>query len=284
MYEAFFGLRELPFALTPDPRFLWLSETHQEGLATLYYGISRRKGFILLTGEVGAGKTTLLRTTLHHLAQDVNVALVMNTADIGSVDLLKLVVAEYGLKGRFETKADYIIALNQFLLEQLRRGLNTVLIIDEAQNLQVQALEEVRLLSNLETEREKLLQIVLTGQPELLGKLADPSLRQLRQRIALEHHVDSLRASEIEAYLEHRVQTAGGRYDDLFAPGSERVFFEFSQGCPRLVNLLGDRTLLSAYAQQVRRVPVALLEQKAKEMVAARSRGTASAPEPGEGI
>jgi general secretion pathway protein A len=270
MYEAFFGLRELPFALTPDPRFLWLSETHQEGLATLYYGISRRKGFILLTGEVGAGKTTLLRTTLHHLSEDINVALVMNTADIGSLDLLKLVVAEYGLQGRFETKADYIIALNQFLLEQLRRGLNTVLIIDEAQNLQVQALEEVRLLSNLETEREKLLQIVLTGQPELLSKLADPSLRQLRQRIALEHHVDSLRAAELPAYLEHRVQTAGGRYDDLFAPGSERVFFEFSQGCPRLVNLLGDRTLLAAYSQQVRRVPVALLEQKAKELVTSR--------------
>ena len=271
MYESFFGLRELPFALTPDPRFLWLSETHQEGLATLYYGISRRKGFVLLTGEVGAGKTTLLRTTLHHLGDQANVALVMNTADIGSLDLLKLVVAEFGLRGRFETKADYIIALNRFLLEQMRRGQNTVLIIDEAQNLEVQALEEVRLLSNLETEREKLLQIVLTGQPELLRKLGEPSLRQLRQRIALEHHVEALRESEVTPYLEHRIETAGGRYANLFSPGGERVFFEFSKGCPRLVNLLGDRTLLAGYAQQVRPIPVALLEQKAKELGEARA-------------
>jgi general secretion pathway protein A len=276
MYEAFFGLRELPFALTPDPRFLWMSDTHQEGLATLYYGISRRKGFILLTGEVGAGKTTLLRTTLHHLDQDVNVALLMNTADLDPVDLLKLIVAEFGLRGRFETKADYIIALNQFLLEQLRRGQNTVLVIDEAQNLQLRALEEVRLLSNLETETEKLLQIVLTGQPELLDKLAEPSLRQLRQRIALEHHVDSLLASEITPYLEHRISAAGGQFEHIFARGVEDVFFDFSQGCPRLVNLLGDRSLLAAYAQQLRPVPIGLVEQKAKELAASR------APRPGE--
>jgi general secretion pathway protein A len=271
MYEAFYGLREIPFALTPDPRFLWLSETHQEGLATLYYGISRRKGFVLLTGDVGTGKTTLLRTTLHQLSEDVNVALVMNTADIGSIDLLKLVAAEYGLRGRFETKADYIIALNTFLLDRLRDGLNTVLIIDEAQNLGPDLLEEVRLLSNLETDTEKLLQIVLTGQPELLRKLGEPSLRQLRQRIALEHHVEALRESEIPSYLEHRIETAGGRYADLFAPGSERVFFSFSNGCPRLLNLLGDRALLAGYAQQLRRIPVALLEKKAKELEEARA-------------
>jgi general secretion pathway protein A len=135
----------------------------------------------------------------------------------------------------------------------------------------MKALEEVRLLSNLETEREKLLQIVLTGQPELLRKLSEPSLRQLRQRMALEHHVDSLRSHEIGPYLEHRVEAAGGRLEQLFAPGVEPVFYEFSEGCPRLVNLLGDRVLLSAYAQHVRPVPVALLEQKAKEMMKARS-------------
>jgi len=271
MYEAFFGLRELPFALTPDPRFLWMSETHQEGLATLYYGITRRKGFILLTGEVGAGKTTLLRTTLHHLEQDVNVALVMNTADLDPIDLLKLIAAEFGLKGRFDTKADYIIALNKFLLDQLRRGQNTVLIIDEAQNLELAALEEVRLLSNLETETEKLLQIVLTGQPELLPKLAEASLRQLRQRIALEHHVDSLLASEVTAYLEHRITTAGGELAQIFSPGAEDIFYDFSQGCPRLVNLLADRALLGAYSQQLRPVPNALLDQKAKELDASRA-------------
>jgi len=281
MYEAFFDLQELPFSLSPDPRFLWPSETHQEGLATLYYGITRRKGFMLLTGEVGAGKTTLLRATLESLPEEINVALVMNTADLTPLDLLKLIAAEYGIRGPFETKADYIIALNAFLLERLRDGLNTVLIIDEAQNLEMKALEEVRLLSNLETETEKLLQIVLTGQPELLRKLAEPSLRQLRQRIALEHHVDSLRPQEIGPYLEHRIAAAGGQFEQLFSPGSESVFYEFSDGCPRLVNLLADRVLLSGYAQHVRPVPLALLEQRAKEMMAARS---APAPEPSEQV
>jgi len=270
MYEAFFGLRELPFNLTPDPRFLWPSETHQEGLATLYYGITRRKGFVLLTGEVGAGKTTLLRATLERLARDIEVALVLNTADLCGLDLLKLISAEFRLEGNFRTKADYIIALNYFLLERLRGGLNTVVIIDEAQNLAPAALEEVRLLSNLETEREKLLQIVLTGQPELLRKLSDPSLRQLRQRIALEHHVIALRPQEVLAYLEHRVETAGGHYPEVFAPGVEQVFFDFSRGCPRLVNLLGDRVLLSAFAKQIRPIPPVLVEHKAKEIVESR--------------
>ncbi|MBW2269975.1 MAG: AAA family ATPase [Deltaproteobacteria bacterium] len=270
MYEHFFGLDEIPFSLTPDPRFLWPSETHQEGLASLYYGITRRKGFILLTGEVGAGKTTLLRATLARLKREIDVALVINTADMEPVDLLKLVVTEFRLTGNFASKADYIIALNNFLLERLRMGLNTVLIIDEAQNLGTKALEEVRLLSNLETETEKLLQIVLTGQPELLRKLADPALRQLRQRIALEHHVETLRPNEIAPYLEHRIATAGGRIENIFAPGVEPVFYDFSQGCPRLVNLLGDRVLLAAFAQDIRPVPVALVEQKAKSMLEAQ--------------
>lgn len=275
MYEKFFGLNETPFSLTPDPRYLWPSETHQEGLASLYYGITRRKGFILLTGEVGAGKTTLLRAILSSLEQEIDFALVINTADMEPVDLLKLVAAEFRLTGNFASKADYIIALNNFLLDRLRMGLNTVLIIDEAQNLETKALEEVRMLSNLETETEKLLQIVLTGQPELLHKLADPRLRQLRQRIALEHHVESLRPNEIQPYLAHRISTAGGNVDEIFAPGSDLAFYEFSKGCPRLVNLLGDRVLLAAFSNQIRPVPVAFVEQKAKSMSEARNAGPA---------
>ena len=247
MYEAFFSLRELPFALTPDPRFLWMSETHQEGLAMLYYGISRRKGFILLTGEVGAGKTTLLRTTLHHLEQDVNVALLMNTSDLDPVDLLKLIVAEFGLRGRFETKADYIIALNQFLLERLEHGLNTLLIIDEAQNLDGNMLEQVRLLSNLETNTQKLIQIVLTGQPELLALLSTPEMSPLRQRIALEHHVRPLREEEVGPYLVTVVLWAWG--EPLLHPQlPEAVRIATRHGVPVLVSTngqnLGDQKVL----------------------------------------
>jgi general secretion pathway protein A len=278
MYEEFFGLREAPFSLTPDPRFLWLSETHEEGLATLLYGITRRKGFILLTGEVGAGKTTLLRAVLQELDQDVDVALVMNTADLDPLDLFKLVAAEFQLRGVFHTKADYIVALNRLLLERLTHGLNTVLIIDEAQNLSAATLEEVRLLSNLETESEKLLQIVLTGQPELLDQLSSPNLRQLRQRIALEHHVGSLHPGDVRPYLQHRVEAAGGQMEAVFAPGAEEVFYDFSGGCPRLINLLGDRALLSGFAQKIRPIPVSLLQQKAKEISSSRVAPGGSGP------
>jgi general secretion pathway protein A len=271
MYEAFFGLRELPFSLTPDPRFLWLSETHEEGLAALYYGITRRKGFILLTGEVGAGKTTLLRAVLERLPPETETALILNTAGIGSIDLLKLIVTEYGLNPPAVLKADYLIALNKFLLGRLQRGHNTVLVIDEAQNLGAEALEEVRLLSNLETDSEKLLQIVLTGQPELLDKLADPSLRQLRQRIAIEHHVDALRPDEVHAYLCHRIEVAGGKYEEVFESGLEPLFYAASLGCPRVLSLLADRALLAAYSRQVKPVSHEIVEAKARQIAAKRT-------------
>ncbi len=273
MYESFFGFREPAFSLAPDPRFLWPSETHEEGLAALVYGIARRKGFMLLTGEVGTGKTTLLRAALDRIPSDTETALVMNTADLSPLDLLKLVAVEFRLEGPFDSKVDYIIALNRFLLEQLRAGMNTVLIIDEAQNLDPILLEEVRLLSNLETDTEKLLQIVLTGQPELRQKLAHPSLRQLRQRVAIEHHIQPLGPGDVMHYLAHRIHVAGGRFEDVFAPGAESTFYHFSGGCPRLLSLLADRVLLSAFARQIRPIPPALVEAKAKEMVAARTEG-----------
>jgi general secretion pathway protein A len=273
MYESFFGLREPAFSLAPDPRFLWLSETHEEGLAVLSYGITRRKGFMLLTGEVGTGKTTLLRAALDQIPADTEVALVMNTAGLTPVDLLRLVAAEFRLGGPLESKVDYIIALNRFLLEQLEGGRNTVLIIDEAQNLDAELLEEVRLLSNLETDTEKLLQIVLTGQPELRQKLADPSLRQLRQRVAIEHHVQPLGRDEVVSYLRHRIEVAGGLYEEVFQPGVETPFFEFSGGCPRLMSLLADRVLLSAFGKEIRPIPPALVEEKAKAMAESRFAG-----------
>jgi len=276
MYESFFGLRELPFSLTPDPRFLWMSETHEEGLATLVYGITRQKGFLLLTGEVGTGKTTLLRAALRQLPRDTDTALIINTIGLTPLDLLKLIAAEFGIEGRLESTADYLIAINRILLERLRTGRNTVLIIDEAQNLDAATLEEVRLLSNLETDTAKLMQIVLTGQPELIRKLASPALRQLRQRIAIEHHIDPLTSEQIRPYLAHRIDIAGGRFEEIFAPGVDAVFYWFSQGCPRLINLLADRVLLSAYSKQIMPISPDFVELKAKSMSASRAAGLAT--------
>jgi general secretion pathway protein A len=270
MYESFFGLKEPPFSLTPDPRFLWLSETHEEGLASLYYGIVRRKGFVLLTGEVGAGKTTLLRAVLDRLPPDTETALILNTADLRPLDLLKLIATEYGLDPSGADKSDLLISLNRFLLGRLKRRLNTVLVIDEAQNLDVAALEEVRLLSNLETDTEKLLQIVLTGQPELLTKLGEASMRQLRQRIAIEHHVESLQPGEVGHYLRYRIEVAGGKYEEVFEGGMEPIFYAASLGCPRLISLLADRSMLAAYSRQMRPIERSIVERKAEQVAALR--------------
>lgn len=273
MYESFFGLSEPAFALSPDPRFLWLSETHEEGLALLCYGIEARKGFLLLTGEVGTGKTTLLRAALERSAEEAEIALVLNTAGLDPIDLYKLIHRELAIRTRGPDKSDYLISLNRYLLQQLANRRNVVLIIDEAQNLGLPLLEEIRLLSNLETDSEKLIQIVLTGQPELLQQLASPALRPLRQRIALEHHVESLARREILPYLQHRIGVAGGRFEEIFMPGVEDVFHAFSRGAPRLVNLLADRVLLAAFAKGVRPIPVALVEEKAKSMAEKAGRG-----------
>lgn len=281
MYESFFGLSEPAFALTPDPRFLWLSETHEEGLGVLCYGIESRKGFLLLTGEVGTGKTTLLRAALEQLPGDVDTALILNTAGLGTLDLYKLIHRELGIVSRGESKADHLISLNQYLLQRLVDGRNVVLIIDEAQNLGPELLEEVRLLSNLETDTHKLLQIVLTGQPELLQQLASPELRPLRQRIALEHHVQSLTLEEVRGYLEHRIRVAGGRFEEIFPDGVEEVFHAVSRGAPRLVNVLADRVLIAAFGKALRPVPFALVEQKAKAIAEAAGRDVHPMREPG---
>ena len=261
MYESFFGLRELPFSLTPDPRFLWLSDTHEEGLATLVYGITRHKGFLLLTGEVGTGKTTLLRAALRELPRDTDTALIINTIGLTPLDLLKLIAAEFGIEGRFETTADYLIAINRMLLERLRTGRNTVLIIDEAQNLDSATLEEIRLLSNLETDTAKLMQIVLTGQPELIRKLSSPSLRQLRQRIAIEHHMSPLTEAQVRPYLAHRIDETLGfmaacgmtsattpqiRETDFYT-SHEALLLPYEQALTRIDSTSGDWYATSAH-------------------------------------
>jgi len=266
MYEAFFGLRDPAFYLGPDPRFLWLSETHEEGLASLYYGITSRSGFILLTGEAGAGKTTLLRALFDRLPADTVTALVFNTADIVPGDLLKLILADLGVPQQGDSKADQLIALHDFLLRQFEREKNVVVVIDEAQNLTLKTLEEVRLLSNFETDTRKLMQLVLAGQPELSNQLARPELRQLRQRIAVEHHVDFLSHDEIGDYLRHRIDVAGGSFEACFEPGAEEIFSNATQGCPRLISLLAHKSLLAAYSKQIRPVPREILVAKARHI------------------
>jgi general secretion pathway protein A len=266
MYESFFGLREPAFSLSPDPRFLWASETHQEGLSLLQYGISQRKGFLLLTGEIGTGKTTLLHAALERLPAGTETAIITNTASLGRLDVLKLVAREFGIRDmNLESKADYVVAVTDYLFKRLAAGLNTVLIVDEAQNLDGDGLEEVRLLSNIESPSQKSLQIVLIGQPELRTTLASPRMRPLRQRIAWAHHIDAIAAHEVRAYLGHRIEVAGGRFEEVFAPGVEPIFAAFSSGCPRLLNILADRALLAAFAKQVRPVPPELVERKADE-------------------
>ena len=274
MYERYFCLPEPAFAPTPDPRFLWLSETHEEGLAALRYGIARQAGFVLLTGGVGAGKTTLLRAALRSVSSGAGdtaaTALVVSTAGLTALDLLKLVAAEYRL-GVGPNGTDLAVALKAFLFERHRSARHTVLVIDEAQNLLPGVLEQVRLLSNLEAETDGLLQVVLTGPPELREKLASPGLRQLRQRIAVDHHVDPLQPGEIGPYLRHRIEVAGGRYEEIFVPDADRAFAAFCCGCPRLINLLADRVLLAAYARRQRPISAAFVERKARELAAARA-------------
>ena len=271
MYESFFGLREAPFSLNPDPRFLWLSETHREGLAALSYGLAAGSGFILLTGGIGVGKTTLLRAALARVPAHFETALITNTAGLSDFDLLKLSAAEFGIREPLRDRADCIVALKSFLLDRARAGMRAILIVDEAQNLGPATLEQVRLLSNLETEQEKLVQIVLSGQPELRRRLTEPELQPLAQRIVIEHHVEPLHPDEMRCYLEYRIGVAGGHYGDVFEPGGEPTFFAFSVGCPRLISVLADRALLLAYSRGVRPVPVDIVETKAKELDAARS-------------
>jgi general secretion pathway protein A len=274
MYERYFHLPQPAFSPTPDPRFLWLSETHEEGLAALRYGIARRKGFILLTGGIGAGKTTLLRAVLRGISEGAGAAaatLVVSMAGLSSPELLKLIAAELGLRVGPNGAADLFTALRALLLARHRSGRQTVLIVDEAQNLLPGALEQLGQLSNPEAGAEEPLQVVLTGPPELRDKLAQPGLRQLRRQIAVDYHVDPLQPGEIGSYLRHRIEVAGGSYEEVFESGADLAFAAFCYGCPRLINLLADRVLLAAYARRQRPVSGAFVERKARELAAARA-------------
>lgn len=269
MYTAFYGLREKPFALSPDPRFLYLAGSHREALAHLLYGIEQGEGFISVTGEVGTGKTTLCRTLLERLEGEIEVAFLFNPSRT-ALELLQSICAEFGLPAEGLARRSLMAQLNGFLLEKKREGRRVLLIIDEAQTLSESTLEQVRLLSNLETSREKLIQILLLGQPELDRKLDERGLRQLRQRISVRWELAPLAASETRAYVRHRIAVAAGEPKDLFSDAALSEVHRRTGGIPRLVNQLCDRTLLGGYASRAAMIGPSLVRAAAKEIPDAR--------------
>ncbi len=267
MYCNFFGLNEKPFSITPDPRYLFLSERHGEALAHLVYGVTESGGFIQLTGEVGTGKTTLCRTLLlNRVPSNADVAVVLNP-QLSPLEFLEAICEELGIKvpKRNESIKALIDALNRHLLAAHADGRRTILVVDEAQNLAPEVLEEVRLLTNLETSKQKLLQIILIGQPELRELLARNDLRQLTQRITGRYHLEPLSAEETGQYIEHRLKVAGA-LGEVFDASAKRTVFRLSQGVPRLINVICDRALLGAYSQGSRLVSRRLVRRAAAEI------------------
>jgi general secretion pathway protein A len=267
MYEAFFGLRENPFTLSPDPRYLYLSPQHQEAINCLVYGIAERKGFMVVTGGIGTGKTMLCRTLLAGLDENTVSALIFNPA-LSDIELLKTINQEFGIRlvGR-GTKKRYLDALNTFLMSNFAAGKNAVLMIDEAQNLSHNVLEQVRMLSNLETVREKLIQIILLGQPELRRLLALPSLRQLNERITVRYDLKPLAREDIRGYIEHRMGKAGSdKGSSAFTAGSYDAIYRLSRGIPRRINAICDRALLIAYGRDLRTIDRRLVRAAVRDI------------------
>lgn len=249
MYSSFFGFKEKPFTITPNPRFIFLSKNHKEAFAHLLYGIDTHAGFIELTGEVGTGKTTVLRSLLNQLDSDTyRTALIFNPS-LSAIELLQNINHEYGIPCEVQNNSPLLHSLNHFLLQQNAEGRTVVLVIDEAQNLDPQVLEQIRLISNLETEKDKLIQIVLVGQPELREKLKKSELRQLSQRITVRYHLCPLDFNDTKEYIEHRLEVAAGQNLELFSPGALKQIFRCSGGLPRLINVICDRALLIAYTK-----------------------------------
>jgi general secretion pathway protein A len=246
MYKDFYGLREYPFNMTPDPQFLFLSRNHRVALDVLRFGIKERKGFIVITGEIGAGKTTVCRSLLRSLDSHTKTALILNPS-LSDSQMLRAICDEFKLQPARTTKKDLYDTLNAFLLRELAANHNVVLIVDEAQNLRPKALEQVRLLSNFETEKEKLLQIILVGQPELARLLQRDDLVQLKQRVALRHHIPPLAWEEIGEYIQHRLEVAGCDGRIRWTDGALLLIRRYSRGVPRLINVLCDKALLAAY-------------------------------------
>jgi general secretion pathway protein A len=242
-------LHEYPFNMTPDPQFLFLSDNHRVALDVLRFGIRERKGFIVITGEIGAGKTTVCRALLRSLDTNTKTALILNPT-LSDSQILRAITDEFRLQPAKTTRKDLYDTINAFLVRELAANHNVALIVDEAQNLKPAVLEQIRLLSNLETEKEKLLQIILVGQPELNDLLKRDDLRQLKQRIALRHHIAPLAWEEVGQYIRHRIEVAGGDGRIQWTDGALLLIRRYSRGVPRLINVICDKALLAGYVSE----------------------------------
>jgi putative secretion ATPase (PEP-CTERM system associated) len=265
MYERFYNLRERPFALSPDPAYLYRSRVHGEALDAIRYGVESRAGFIVVTGEIGAGKTTLLQTLLQRLDERTVVARVVNTT-LDPRELLEAIMLDFGLDTTGRSKPALLRDLGQFLVQQRSAGRRPLLVIDEAQNLSAQALEEVRLLSNMETERSKLLQILLAGQPNLRETIASPELEQFRQRVAVSYHLMPLDAADTAAYINYRLERAAIGMPLRFPPDAAALVHRRSQGVPRIINVICDAALVFGYAEERHQVDLPLVQEVLVEL------------------
>jgi len=267
MYKSFYNLKRNPFEITPDPSFLFPTTRHNEALASLYYGVTSHRGFVVLTGEVGTGKTLILRSLLGLLQRrDVAFALIFNPA-LSPLEFMRYIARDFGLSVGDKAKDELIHMLNGFLLQRHQKGLTTILVVDEAHHLSSQILEEVRLLTNLETSQQKLLQIVLAGQPELDFKLDSHELRQLKQRIALRCHLDPLNVNETREYMRRRLQIAGagGAVQIFSGPATESVY-SHSKGIPRVINTICENALLSGYARHATTITSEIIDDVARDL------------------
>ncbi len=264
MYEKFYGFSEKPFNTTPDSKFFFASSKHTEALNSLIYAINERKGFVVITGEIGAGKTTVSRTLLNKIDGNTKVALITNT-HITQKELIEQILDDLGVEYTPGGKQKLIKQLNKFLIEQLSLDVNVVVIIDEAQNLTPKVLEEVRMLSNLETEKEKLLQIILMGQPQLKTKLAHAKLEQFKQRIAVNYHISALTKSETLKYINHRIGLVSQNKEEIFDPKAIEALFAHSKGIPRIINLVCDSALLSGYIYESKKITPIIINEVIKE-------------------
>ncbi len=265
MYKQFYGLNENPFNVTSDPSFFFSSAHHSEAFSYLTYGVRQRKGIILITGEIGTGKTTLCRTLLNTLDQKTKTAFILYP-NFSELQLLQMVIKDFGIEIKSRNKSAIINALNDFLINETNHGNNVVLIIDESQNLKESQLEQIRLLSNLETEKEKLLQIILVGQPELCQKLKLTSLRQLNQRITIRYHIKPLEKEEMKQYILHRLKIAGSKGKIKFTNEATDEIFHYSFGTPRLINILCDRALLAGFVAETFTIDFAIIKKCIEEI------------------